>query len=110
MDPLCLSKIASIAEVGESASSRTDFIAMSFQTSAWSDIRCPLAIIENDTFFIRFARPVAYCVRGADLNDRDRVRQRPASTHDTGIVSSELGATRIERLTMRFCLAPRSSS
>ena len=59
---------------------------------------------------MRFARPVANCVLGADVNARDRDRQRPASTQDTGMVSSEFAATRIVRLTMRFCFAPRSSS
>jgi hypothetical protein len=33
---------------------------------------------------MRFARPLEYCVRGADANVRDRERHRPASTHDTG--------------------------
>ena len=84
--------------------------AMSAQTPAWSDTRSPRTIIDCDTWAMRLARPVAYCVRGAAVNWRDRDRQRPASTHDTGMVSSELAATRIERLTTRFCLAPRSSS
>ena len=109
-DSACTLKIDSIAEVGDETFIRPDLRAMASHTSAWSDMRSPRATIENDTYAMRFARPVANCVLGADVNVRERDRQRPASTQDTGMVSSEFAATRIVRLTTRFCLAPRSSS
>src|SRR5688572_17123339 len=99
-------KISSIAPVGEAAPIRADFSAMSAHTSAWSECRSPENFIDSVTWDIRFARPAAYCVRGALLNACDRARQRPASTHETGIVSFEAAGTRIERVTTRFCLAP----
>ena len=60
---------------------------MSAHTAAWSECRSPENCIDAVTCDIRIARPAAYCVRGADENARDRARQRPASTHDTGIVT-----------------------
>ena len=83
---------------------------MSAHTSAWSERRSPDICIDALTCAIRLARPAAYCVRGAALNALDRARHRPASTHDTGMVSVVFAGTRIVRLTTRFCLAPRSSS
>jgi hypothetical protein len=83
---------------------------MSDHTCAWSDPCRPSDAIDRVTCDIRFARPLEYCARGADANLRDFARHRPASTQVTGIVSSECAATRIVRLTMRFCFAPISSS
>ena len=62
---------------------------MSAQTAIWSDARSPRSAIDRETWAIRFARPVAYWVRGAVANRLDFARQRPASTHDTGIISSD---------------------
>ena len=83
---------------------------MSAQTADWSDVRSPQCAIDRETCAIRLARPVAYCVRGAVANRLDFARQRPASTHDTGMISSDSAATRIVRFTTRFCFAPTSSS
>ena len=99
-----------MADVGELAPRRTDLSAMSFQTSAWSEKCAPRSCMHAVTCDMRFARPVAYCARGAEANVFDRARHRPASTHDTGIVRSECAGTMIVRLTTRFCFAPTSSS
>jgi hypothetical protein len=55
--------------------------------------------MDSVTRLIRFARPLAYCVLGAEENDRDPADQRPASTHDTGMISSDAAVTRMLRLT-----------
>ena len=106
----CRSKIADIAPVGELASRCADFSAMSAQTCDWSDVCAPLLLIDAVTCVIRFARPLEYCARGADANPFNRARQRPASTHDTGMFSATPAGTRMVRLTTRFCFAPTSSS
>ncbi|MEO5897302.1 MAG: hypothetical protein ABIS06_16550 [Vicinamibacterales bacterium] len=84
---------------------REDISELSAHTSPWSDMWPRFICIDRDTGDIRFARPAACCVRGAEVNARDRTRHRPTSTHDTGMVSSDSAGTRIVRFTTRFCFA-----
>ena len=74
-----------------------DFSAISAQTCDWSDLCAPLLTgIDAVTCAIRFARPVAYCARGAAANTfrarpppagldaRHRDGQRRARRHQNG--------------------------
>ena len=100
-----------IAEAGECASSLDAFSAIKSQTSPWFERRLLLSLRSDAvTFCIFAARPSAYCTRGAGANSRDVCRQRPDSTHDTGMTIVLWAGISIVRLTTRFCLAPTSSS
>src|SRR5262245_55687970 len=98
--------MSAIADVDERTSMRPALAAMASHTAPWSAARSPDAASDSDTCFIFSARPDAKCARGAALNDVLLARHRPASTHDTGMAMSDSAATRIVRLTTRFCFAP----
>ena len=47
---------------------------------------------------------------GAAAKSADSLRQRPCSTHETGIVRLDFASTSTLTLRIRFCFAPSSSS
>ena len=81
-------KICSIADVGELECIRADLSAMSAQTADWSETRAPAMGHRSGDLRHPLGAAVAYCARGAATNALDFARQRPASTHDTGMISS----------------------
>src|SRR5512135_1918729 len=66
--------------------------------------------MEPVTWLVRAARARAYITWDAGLKVVDCMCQRPASTHDTGMMVSLCGGARMVRLRTRFCWAPSSSS
>ncbi len=72
--------------------------------------RAPLSLMAAETPRIFSRRALALSLRLPEAKRRERQAQRPASTHETGLLTSWKAPTRMVRFSTRFCLAPTSSS
>ena len=84
-----------------------DLRAIASHTSAWAPPRASAFVSSATAFRIRISGPAVWL---AAANDAERRCQRPTSTQLTGMAVREPAATSTDRLRMRFCFAPISSS
>src|SRR6185369_4561552 len=82
------------------------FSATAAQISPWFELRAPVERSEAETWLILLARALAKSALLEDEKLCDLYLQRPCSTQLTGITIRLPAPTKIEMLTIRFCLAP----